>query len=53
MEAENQLNMSLDDIINKHKKDRPVGNKKQQVMLTAFIEEWFYVHRAAVAFHRR
>ena len=32
MEVENQLSMSLDDIINKHKKERPVGNKKQQVL---------------------
>lgn len=54
MEAENQLNMSLDDIINKHRKDRPVGNKKQQVMLTPFSEEWcLIVHRAAAPFHRR
>ncbi|KAL3154675.1 hypothetical protein ABBQ38_011224 [Trebouxia sp. C0009 RCD-2024] len=30
MEVESQLAMSLDDIINKHKKERPVGNKKQQ-----------------------
>lgn len=32
MEVESQLTMSLDDIINKHKKERPVGNKKQQVL---------------------
>lgn len=32
MEVESQLAMSLDDIINKHKKERPVGNKKQQVL---------------------
>lgn len=36
MEAENQLSMSLDDIINKQKKERPVGNKKQQVLTVAF-----------------
>ena len=31
MEVENQLSMSLDDIINKNKKQRPVGSGKQQV----------------------
>ena len=32
MQVENQLSMSLDDIINKNKKQKPLGNQKQQVM---------------------
>ena len=39
MEVENQLSMSLDDIINKHKKERPVANKKQQVLPVALIDD--------------